>query len=78
MSSMGNGMLSLWRPTHGRLLYHLRGQGHVTSCLEVVGEQLLSGATNGTLAIHSVFEASVSGLEENMQTLMGWFPCASV
>lgn len=62
VTSVGSGLLSLWRPTHGRFLYHLQGQSHSTSCLAVVGEQLLSAASNGNIVIHSGFESSVSTL----------------
>ena len=57
---MGSGLISLWRPTHGKLIYHLKGQSNSTNCLEVVGEQLISAATNGNIVIHTSFESSVS------------------
>ncbi len=60
VTSVGSGLLSLWRPTHGKLLYHLKGQNHTTPCLEVVGEQLISASGNGNVVIHTAFESSVS------------------
>lgn len=60
VTSVGSGVLSLWKPTHGRLIYHLKGQSHTTNCLEVVGDQLISVASNGNTVIHTNFESSVS------------------
>ena len=60
VTSVGNGLLSLWRPTHGKLIYHLKGQTNTTNSLEVVGDQLISAASNGNIVIHTSFESSVS------------------
>ena len=60
VTSVGNGLLSLWRPTHGKLVYHLKGQSSTTNCLEVVGDQLISASQNGNVVIHSAFESPVS------------------
>lgn len=62
VTSVGSGLLSLWRPTHGKLIYHLTGQSNATNCLEVVGDQLISAASNGNIVIHTSFESSVSAI----------------
>ena len=60
VTSVGSGLISLWRPANGKLIYHLKGQSNTTNCLEVVGDQLISAASNGNIVIHTSFESSVS------------------
>ena len=59
VTSTGAGLVTLWKPTHGKLLHSLRGQSSITQCLEVVGDQLISVSNNGNVVIHDSFENSV-------------------
>jgi len=67
VTSVGGGLLSLWKPTQGRLINHLKGQNTSTNCLEVVGEQLVSASSGGNIVIHTAFESSVSASVPAMQ-----------
>lgn len=69
IASVGTGILSLWRPTHGQFLHPLRCPSHPYHCLEVVGEQMVSVSSNGYLTIHDRFETNVSYTPITMITL---------
>jgi hypothetical protein len=55
LTSVGNGMISLWKPT-GRVLNHFRGHSSSTSCVETFNEELVTVSNNGQVLIHGSYE----------------------
>jgi len=56
VSSVGSGLLTLWKPAQARLMHHLRGQSSSTHCLEIIRDQLISVSSHGLLVVHNNFE----------------------
>jgi len=60
VASVGQGLLSLWRPTHGKLVHPIKGPAHAAACMEVCGDQLITASNNGSFVLHEGFEVNVS------------------
>ena len=60
VTSVGQGLVSLWRPTYGKLIHPLKCPAHPVHCMEVCGDQFITVSSNGHLAVHDGFEINVS------------------